>query len=61
MFDESMHIDVTELLYFNEAEIKFVYPDAERAGARARAPNQSWLGASPAIGCPGKFASRTAP
>ena len=22
MFDESIHIDVTELLYFNEAEIK---------------------------------------
>ena len=34
MFDESTQIDVTELLNFNEAEIKFVYPDAERAEAR---------------------------
>lgn len=34
MFDESMHIDVTELLYFNEAEIKCVYTEAEKAKAR---------------------------
>ena len=34
MFDESMHIDVTELLNFNEAEIKFVDSEAEKAEAR---------------------------
>jgi DNA repair exonuclease SbcCD ATPase subunit len=33
MFDETMHIDVTELLYFNEAEIKFVHSEPDRADA----------------------------
>jgi hypothetical protein len=33
MFDETMHIDVTQLLNFNEAEIKFVYTEPERADA----------------------------
>jgi len=34
MFDEGMHIDVTGLLNFNQAEIKSVHADAERAEAR---------------------------
>jgi DNA repair exonuclease SbcCD ATPase subunit len=34
MFDESTQIDVTELLNFNEAEIKFVYTEAEKTEAR---------------------------
>jgi chromosome segregation ATPase len=34
MFDEATQIDVTELLNFNEAEIKFVYTEAEKTEAR---------------------------
>lgn len=33
MIDEISHIDITELLNFNGAEIKFVYADPERADA----------------------------
>ena len=46
MFDESIHIDVTELLYFNDAEIKFVYTEAEKAKARGES-TQPELGLAP--------------
>ena len=46
MFDESIHIDVTELLYFNDAEIKFVYTEAEKAKARGE-NTQPELGLAP--------------
>ena len=40
MFDESMHIDVSELLNFNEADIKIVCSDAATAVSKAEITQQ---------------------